>query len=250
MPKWRAPHLLISEGDVSRYVILTGDPGRIPWFSSMLENSRVLARNREFIVANGYYKNIMVTLCSTGIGAPSTAIALEELYRCGSRVFVRVGSCGALDPELDVGDVVVPYAAVRLDGAGRRIAPIEYPAVANPTLHNMLVENAGRLGLRVKSGVIVSDDLFYGEPGEYEYWAKLGAVAVEMESSIILLYTSVRRCCGASILVVDGNILAGTGKAEKGAEKGVEHDEIVRRGLEKAFKAVLESICEMHGQGL
>ncbi len=249
MPGWRAPHLLVGEGDVSRYVILTGDPERIPWFSSMLRDSRVVARNREFVVANGYYRDVMITLCSTGIGAPSAAIALEELYRCGSRVFIRVGSCGGLKKGLSVGDVVIPYAAVRLDGAGRRLAPIEYPAVANPFLYNILVESALKLGLKVEVGVIVSDDLFYGDQREYEYWARLGALAVEMESSIIMLYTSLKRgAAGAAILVVDGNILEGTGKAVKGAEKGVEHDTIVRSSLEKAFRVALEALCEASGR--
>ncbi|RLG82939.1 MAG: hypothetical protein DRO39_08980, partial [Thermoprotei archaeon] len=185
--RWVAPHLLISEGDVGGYVLLPGDPGRAERIAGFLENPRLVSRNREFVVITGGYRGIRVSAVSTGIGSPSTAIALEELARCGAKVFIRVGTCGALRRGIPIGALVVPYAAVRLDGVTKRYVAPEYPAVAHPAVFSALLRAAEEEGLSPVTGIVVSDDRFYVDREELLAWARLNAVAVEMEASTVMV---------------------------------------------------------------
>ncbi len=240
--KWVAPHLLVGEGDVGEYVLLPGDPGRARRIASFLDDSVLKAENREYVVYTGFYRGIKVSVVSTGIGGPSAAIALEELARCGSRFFVRVGTCGALRKGVRVGSIIVPYAAVRLDGVTKRYAPPEYPAVAHPLVFNALVDAARSMGVKPVTGIIVSDDKFYISKNEIEEMTRLNTVAVEMEASTIMLLSSLKNLYGGAILVVDGNLVEGTGKAEKGAQEGSEVPRIVREAVDLEIRIALEAI--------
>jgi uridine phosphorylase len=158
-----APHLLVSEGEVARFALLPGDPGRAKLIAEFLESPVKLSENREFVVYNGFYKGLQVTVCSTGIGGPSAAIAVEELARCGTRVFVRVGTCGALVKGIGPGEIIVPYASVRLDGTSTRYVDPRYPATAHPRVVSSLVESLRRIGRSYKLGIVLSDDRFYSD---------------------------------------------------------------------------------------
>ena len=125
-------HIGVGPEDVGEYCILPGDPGRCEQIASFLENPTHVGMNREYNIWNGYILGKKVTVCSTGIGGPSTAIAVEELYACGARTLIRVGTCGGISTKVCSGDVVIANGAVRQDGTSLEYAPAIFPAVRVP----------------------------------------------------------------------------------------------------------------------
>lgn len=194
-------HLKLDDGDVAPIVLLPGDPGRVPIVASFWDEAREVARNREYVTFTGTYKGVPISCTSTGIGAPSTAIAIEELARVGARTFLRIGTCGTFRRDVSIGDVAIFDAAERFDGASRLYAPIEYPAAAHHEVVQAAIESARRVGAPYHVGVTHSTDLFYApRPGGsaggvvqsgfaqwYEDIARRGVLAVEMEASVIFV---------------------------------------------------------------
>ena len=124
-------HIQCIEGDVGRYVLLHGDPGRCEAIAKYFDNPVHIGMNREYNIWTGTLLGEKVSVCSTGIGGPSAAIAMEELVQLGADTFIRVGTCGGIIPEVQGGDCVIATGAVRMEGTSREYAPIEFPAVAN-----------------------------------------------------------------------------------------------------------------------
>ena len=124
-------HIHCRPGDVGRYCILPGDPGRVPDIAAYFDDAKQVACNREYNVWTGYLLGEKVTACSTGIGGPSAAIAMEELHKCGADTFIRTGTCGGIDLNVQSGDIVVATGAIRAEHTSREYAPIEFPAVAD-----------------------------------------------------------------------------------------------------------------------
>lgn len=163
--------------------ILPGDPGRVERIAGLLEEPRFLAASREFTSYRGLAPGrLPVVVCSTGIGGPSTSIAVEELAQLGVRTFLRVGTTGAIQPAVPVGSVIVTTGAVRLDGASTDFAPLAYPAVADLGCTNALVDAARALGVEPVVGVTASSDTFY--PGQERYDTVAGRVARHLEGSL------------------------------------------------------------------
>ena len=241
---WVAPHLLISKGEVGDYALLPGDPRRVDIIAGFLNNVKLLSLNREYKVVKGTYKGVEIVACSTGIGGPSTAIAVEELARAGVRYFIRVGTTGALVKGIKRGEIIIPYAAIRMEGTSRRYIPSEYPAVAHPVVYNALVSAAKSLGFNFRTGLVLTDDKFYSSPDEILSWAKFGAVSLDMESSIIFTIASMKSLYAGSILVVDGNRAEGTSKAYIGVKGRKEHDEEVLKAIRNEVKIALEAIVK------
>ena len=124
-------HIQCSEGDVGRYVILPGDPGRCPAIAALFDDAYHVTQNREYNIYTGTLLGEKVSVCSTGIGGPSAAIAMEELHNIGADTFIRTGTCGGIDLDVQSGDVVIATGAIRFEHTSREYAPIEYPAVAD-----------------------------------------------------------------------------------------------------------------------
>ena len=156
-------HVNLKKGDVGRYMILPGDPKRCQKIAAFFENPVLVADSREYVTYTGYLNGEKVSVTSTGIGGPSAAIAMEELVNIGADTFIRVGTCGAMQPEILGGDLVIATGAVRNEGTSREYAPIEYPAVANVGIVNVLMESARNLGYRSFTGVVQCKDSFYGQ---------------------------------------------------------------------------------------
>ncbi len=154
-------HLMVKPGDVSRYVLLPGDPGRVRRIAEHWEEKWMVAEHREYLTYSGKYRGVFISATSTGIGAPSTAIAVEELARVGSDTFIRVGTTGALRREIGVGDIIISTAAVRLEGTSKHYVIPEYPAVADLTVTMALVAAAEELGVKYHLGLTASSDSFY-----------------------------------------------------------------------------------------
>ena len=190
-------HLHIKKGDVGRYVILPGDPKRVPLIAKYLDDAKLIADSREYVTYTGYLDGEMVSVTSTGIGGPSASIAMEELYKCGADTFIRMGTCGGIALPVIGGDVVIATGAVRMEGTSREYAPIEFPAVADFDVALALRTAAKKLGLRHHMGVVQCKDSFYGQhdpdimpvsyelKNKWEAWKRLGVLASEMESAAL-----------------------------------------------------------------
>ncbi len=225
-------HLHIKKGDVGRYVILPGDPKRVPIIASFLDGAYMVADSREYVTYTGTLLGEKVSVTSTGIGGPSASIAMEELYLCGSDTFIRMGTCGGIALDVKGGDVVIATGAVRAEGTSREYAPIEFPAVADYEIVNALVDSAKALGFSYHVGVVQCKDSFYGqhEPEvmpvgemlEYKWnaWKKLGVKASEMESAAIFTVASRLGARAGSDFLVVGN----QEREKEGLENKICHD--------------------------
>ena len=149
-------HIRCAEGDVGRYVLLPGDPGRCEAIAAHFDNPQFVSRNREYTIYTGTLLGEKVSVCSTGIGGPSAAIAMEELCAIGADTFVRVGTCGGIDLDVRSGDVVVATGAIRYEHTSCEYAPIEFPAVTDFAVTTALVQGAQALGKRYHTGVVVT----------------------------------------------------------------------------------------------
>lgn len=210
-------HLKIKKGDVGRYVILPGDPGRCEKIAAYFDEAHFVASNREYTVYTGILNGEKVSVCSTGIGGPSAAIAMEELVHCGADTFIRVGTSGGMVPEVLGGDLVIATGAIRAEGTGREYAPIEFPAVANFEIVSALREAARKQQKRYHMGVVQCKDSFYGEhdpesmaagyelKAKWDAWLKCGALTSEMESATLFIVGAVRKVRVGTVLTVFGN---------------------------------------------
>lgn len=199
-------HIHCVEGDVGRYCILPGDPGRCEAIAAYFDDAKLISHNREFTVYTGYLLGEKVTVCSTGIGGPSAAIAIEELHNIGADTFIRIGTCGGIDLDVESGDVVIATGAVRYEHTSREYAPIEFPAVSDFDVTTALVQAAKNLGMPYKVGVVQCKDSFYGQhdpkrmPVSHELlnlWEarkRLGVKASEMESAALFVIASALHC--------------------------------------------------------
>ena len=212
-------HLMIKPGDVSKYVLLPGDPERVPLIAKYWDKSWHVATHREYVTYSGYYKGVFISATSTGIGAPSTAIALEELARVGSRVFIRVGTTGALKREIKVGDLIISTGAVRLEGTSKHYVMSEYPAVASYDVVLALIEAADIHGVRYHVGLTASSDSFYVgqerpgymnylppfQRGLIEYLRSVNVLNFEMEASVIFVLASIYGLRAGAVCAVVAN---------------------------------------------
>ena len=203
-------HIKCVPGDVGRYVILPGDPGRCEKIASYFDDPVHIGQNREFNIYTGTLLGEKVSVCSTGIGGPSASIAMEELHNIGADTFIRVGTCGGIDINVRSGDIVIATGAVRYEHTSREYAPIEYPAVPDFQVLSALVRAAEDLNMRHKVGVVQCKDSFYGQHDpkrmpvsdelldKWEAWKRLGVKASEMESAALFVVANALGCrCGS-----------------------------------------------------
>lgn len=159
----RMYHIQVKPGEIGEYVLIPGDPQRSKKIAKYFDNPKLIANNREYITCTGFINDTKISVCSTGIGGPSTAIAIEELVACGAKTIIRVGTCGGIDLNVKTGDLIIPQAAIRMDGTSKEYAPIEFPAVADIDIINALVEASNNLNNEYHVGIIQSKDSFYGQ---------------------------------------------------------------------------------------
>ena len=192
-------HIRCKEGDVGRYCFLPGDPGRCEAIARHFDNPVHVGMNREYNIYTGTLLGEKVSVCSTGIGGPSAAIAMEELTAIGADTFIRVGTCGGIDLNVLPGDVVVATGAIRFEHTSFEYAPAEFPSVPDFDVTLALRDASLALGYRTHTGVVQCKDSFYGQhspeksPVSYELlqkwesWKRLGVKASEMESAALFV---------------------------------------------------------------
>ncbi len=160
-PDRKQYHLEVGKEDVADIVLLPGDPQRVRKISSKWDDFEEKAAHRHYVTHTGHYRGVPISACSTGIGGPGTAIALEELANVGVHDFIRVGSCATLKREINIGDLIISTGAVRLEGTSKQYVRTEYPAVASYEIVLALIEAAETLGLTYHLGITASTDSFY-----------------------------------------------------------------------------------------
>lgn len=208
-------HIGLDKDDIGRYVILPGDPGRVPVIASYLDRAEKVAQNREYTTYTGYLGETKVSVTSTGIGCPSAAIALEELVKIGADTFIRVGTAGGLQPSIELGDVVIPTGAIREEGTTRQYIPLSYPAVPDLDVTVALRDAAKKLGLRHHTGVCHCKDAFFieGEEGLpiaeenknlWKAWERANVLATSMEDAALFVISQIRRVRVGEILAIIG----------------------------------------------
>ncbi len=210
-------HLKIKKGDVGRYVIIPGDPGRTDKIAARLEDPVLVAYNREYKTWTGTLDGVVVSTTSSGIGGPSCAIAIEELYKAGADTFVRVGTCGGMALDVIPGDLVIPNGSIRKEGTTVEYTPIEFPAVPNYDVMQALIESADERGLRRHIGVVECKDSFYSQHQpetkpvadmllyKWNAWLKSGCLASEMESSCLFIVSAYLGCRSGTVLAAINN---------------------------------------------
>lgn len=214
-------HLGVTQEDLkgATLAIIPGDPARVEKIANLMDNPTFLASHREYTVFRAELEGKSVVVCSTGIGGPSTSIAVEELAQLGVRTFLRVGTTGAIQPYVNVGDMIVTTGSVRLDGASLHFAPMEFPAVADFDVATAMKAAALESGATVHTGVTASSDTFY--PGQERYdtftgrvvrrfqgsmkeWQEMGVLNFEMESATLLTMcasSGLKAGCVAGVII-------------------------------------------------
>lgn len=240
-------HIGVGPDDIGKYIILPGDPKRCAKIAAHFENAKLVGDSREYVTYTGYLNGVKVSVTSTGIGGPSASIAMEELVACGAHTFIRVGTCGGMDPKIMGGDIVIAQAAVRAEGTSKEYAPIEYPAVATFEVIEALKNASDKLNHTSHVGVVQCKDAFYGQHrpetlpnhaellNKWDAWCRMGCLASEMESAalfIVASYLHVR--VGSCFLVV-----ANQERAKLGLENKQVHD------TEGAIKVAIEALKDL-----
>jgi len=200
-------HIRCVPGDVARYALLPGDPGRARRIAERMDDARLIAENREYVVYTGTINGVPVSVCSTGIGGPSASIALEELANIGTEVFIRVGSAGGRQKETPIGTPVVLTAAFRGEGTSKAYLPPEFPAVADLEVTNALVAAAKESGEPFRTGIAFTRDAYYVQDQELNALLTANGVeAAEQEASILFITGTCRGVKVGGIVATDSNI--------------------------------------------
>lgn len=239
------PHIRLSDEVDVRYALLPGDPGRVDAVAKFLDQPEEMAHNREFRTIKGSYKGLPVLVTSTGIGGASTGIAVEELARIGVKAMIRIGSCGAVQPGIRLGDLVIASGAVRDEGASHAYIESPYPAVPDTVLLTHVIEAASQSGFPSHTGIVRSHDSFYTDQEEQidSYWSGKGVLASDMETAALFVIGGLRGIKTASILNV---VVEKEGDLEGGINEYVEEEGASKLGEEREIRAALEAIVLYH----
>lgn len=244
-------YLKAEPGSIAKYVIFSGDPGRADMLAKLLENPKHIAFNREFNTYTGTYKGVPVTVSSTGIGAPSAAIAMEELYACGMEVAVRMGTIMGLKDDM-LGKLVIPIGAMREESTSKTYVPASYPAVADVALLDCMNRSAAAHGRESVNGIICTMDGFYSQMKESKLSAqmetriedtfarlkKYNICGVDMESSLIMVLASLMGIKGCIVTMT--TVLESLRDYLRGEER--------TRAEEDLCRIVLEGLVIYHNE--
>lgn len=221
-------HLKMKKGDVGRYILLPGDPGRCEMIAAAFDSSEFVMSNREYTTYTGKLLGEIVSVTSTGIGCPSTAIAVEELRLLGADTFIRVGTSGAMRSDMRVGSLAIITGAIRDEGTSIHYMPVEFPAVPNLEVTNALVQAAKKTNQIFYPGITQSKDSFYGQHQpermpvadrlleRWKAWKMGGAICSEMESSTLFILGSIYNLRTGGVMLITGN--------QENPEPGVKKD--------------------------
>lgn len=205
-------HIGIDDSHKAKYAILPGDPGRVEKIAEFLEEPKKIGQNREYTTYVGKLDGENILVMSTGMGGPSTAIGVEELFMTGVRNFIRIGTCGGMNEKVKPGDLIIPTGSIRLEGTSDEYVPKEFPAVPDFSLTTSLVEATKYKNYNYHTGVVQCKDSFYGQHDpermpvgkelmyKWDAYIKANCLASEMESAALFTVTQVLGARSACIL--------------------------------------------------
>jgi uridine phosphorylase len=256
-------HIEVGPGDVADTVLLPGNPERVEKITQFWEDPEQRGHHREYRTVTGEYDDTPISVTSTGIGSPSAAIAVEELARVGADTFIRVGSCGGIQPELDVGDLVISTGCVRQEGTSDEYVREDYPAVADREVVGALVAAAEELGFDYHLGTTMSSDSFYagqGRPGFEGYEAPrgdelveelqaAGVLNIEMEAAAITTVANLYGLRAGAVCSVYANRVTGEFRTE-GETRAAETASLATKKLAEMDERKAEAGVEEWHPGL
>jgi uridine phosphorylase len=235
-------HIRCNAQDIAPYVFVPGDHVRAKLIANHFKDARLVSESRGYLVYSGVVEDIFMTVCSTGMGGPQVAIALEELGHMGAHTFIRVGSCGVLQKYLAPGDVIISTGAYRAGGTSLSYLPLNFPAVPNLFVTNALVEAAAELSIPAHIGLGSAGDAFYA-PRSHNRDAELrdaliqsGVLSLEMESDTLYIVSSYRGWRAGALYASDGAF---------GIVKPVWGEEAFRRGEQNAIRIALRAMAKI-----
>lgn len=207
----KQPHIRCSPGDISKYCIIVGDPGRVLRVSKELKDVKEVSDNRGLPVINGFYDNIPVTVACTGMGGPSAAIVIEELINCGAKVIIRVGSGGVLRKEINTGDLIISTGVCKEENASLAYVPSGFASVPDFDVTNALISSAKDFVKKFYYGITMCTDGFYAESHKERMleWSKMGVIGSEMESSMLFTLATLRGVKAGLIFYAGLNFIKG-----------------------------------------
>ncbi|EGR0206739.1 nucleoside phosphorylase [Vibrio vulnificus] len=237
----KQPHLCVDETQVAERVIVCGEPDRANRIAALLENAELIAENREYRLFNGEFQGKAITVCSTGIGAPSMIIAVEELKQCGAKYIIRVGSAGAMQPNIALGELIVAEGAVRDEGGSKAYIDAAYPAYASFSLLKGLDGYLQMQTVPYHMGLVRSHDSFYTDDEETlcQYWNKKGILGADMETSALF---TVGRLRGLHVASVLNNVVRYQQDVKEGVSQYVNDDDAMMAGEKRASLAALTAL--------
>jgi len=213
----RQYHIECDVGDVAPYVLLPGDPHRVPLVAALWDESHKVAENREHVTYTGTYKGMPITCTSTGMGSPSTAIAIEELARCGAKTFLRMGTSAGIASYVNPGDITIFDSACRFEGTTKQYVPVEYPAVAHHEIVEAAIQTVKRMDIPYHVGTSRCVDALYADRPDantsyngfhqhnWDYFlddlAKANVIAGDMESSAVMVLSRLFGLRGGALCV-------------------------------------------------
>ncbi len=233
-------HIRCRTGDVARYVLLPGSPERAELISTFFTSREKITENREHLIYNGKYKGVDVTVCSTGMGGPSASIALEELIKVGADTFIRVGSCGARQPDIPIGEVIVVDSAYRGEGTTKEYIPTAYPAAADHYVTDALIEAVKERKRELYLGASFTRDAYYKQNQELnEQLTAANILCSEQECSTIFTIARIRGVRAGAIVGTDSNILLEDQPTLK------EKEELFQKAEKDEIEIALEAIVKL-----
>jgi len=240
-------HIGFDSSHGAKYAILPGDPDRVETIAGFLDNPRFHCKKREYTTWLGELEGEKVLVMSTGIGGPSTAIAVEELFLSGVRTFLRVGTCGGMAEKVIGGDIVIATGAIRMEGTSKEYVPVEFPAVADHDVVSSLIAGAKKMNLTWHKGIVQCKDSFYGQhspdrmpirdelQSKWQAWIKAGALASEMESAALYIVCQILGARAGCAL----NVVWNQERQRKGLYNPQSHD------TKPVIKVAMEAIREL-----
>lgn len=233
--------------DIADYVIFSGDPWRVNVLKTYLKDVKQIGFFREYNTYTGYYKGLKVTVTSTGIGAPSAAIAMEEMFNCGMKVAIRMGTVMALKDDL-LGDYVIPSGSIRKEKTSQTYVDHGYPAVADFELVSSITKTFRANGQRVENGINATMDGFYSQMKVsrlselrgttfeplFDELVKNNVVGIDMESSLMMVLG--RLMCVKTAVVTLVTVLKNLQQSLKDDERQKKEDELCKLTLASIYQ--------------
>ncbi|MGY4687778.1 nucleoside phosphorylase [Petrotoga sp. DB-2] len=240
-------HIQCGPGDVAPVVIVPGDQGRVESIISKLHDPKKISENRGLITYTGYYEDYPVSVTSTGMGGPSASIVYEELINIGAKILIRIGSVAGLQEEIEEGDVIIPHACVRDDGASQYYVPQNFPAVASPEVYLRLISAAKSLNLDFKTGINWSHSCFYNRDPEYfQRWSRYRVVSMDMEASSLFVVSSLRGVKAGFIGICYANRFKQSNRDKVDLSVPDTNRSIIKASTSKAIDITLRAIKDLY----